>query len=88
MTPPAPPAATGGTFSGGTIAASGVSIVSFTGTTAQLGAASAASKIVSVTATVGGKALTFVVGAPDFVNTDFNAAFAGGLNGALVIVRT
>ena len=75
------------TFSGGTIAASGVSIVSFTGTTAQLDTAGAAAKVVSVTATVGGKMLTFVVGAPDFVNAEFNAAFTSGLNGTLVIVK-
>lgn len=87
VTPPASPAATGGTFSGGTIAQSGVSIVSFTGTTAQLGTASAASNLVSVTAAVGGAALTFVVGAPDFVNTQFTAAFPAGLNGVLVIVK-
>ena len=85
---PTPPAATGGTFTGGTIAASGVSIVSFTGTTAQLDTAGAASKLVSVTATVGGKMITFVVGAPDFVNAEFNPAFVRGLNGVLVIVKT
>ena len=85
-TPPTP-AGTAGAFSGGTIAASGVSIVSFTGTTAQLDTAGAAAKLVSVTATVSGKALTFVVGAPDFVNTDFNAAFPTGLSGTLVIVK-
>ena len=85
---PAPSGGTGGSFSGGTIAASGVSIVSFTGTTAQLNTAGAAQKAVSVTATVGGKMLTFVVGAPDFVNAEFNAAFPTGLSGTLVIVKT
>lgn len=86
-TPTTPPTTTGGSFSGGTIAASGVSIVSFTGTTAQLNTAGAAAKLVSVTATVGGKMLTFVVGAPDFVNAEFNAAFPNGLSGTLVIVK-
>lgn len=85
VTPPAPPASVG-TFSG-TIAPTGVSIVSFTGTTAQLNTAGAAAKLVSVTATVGGKALTFVVGAPDFVNAEFNAAFPTGLSSTLVIVK-
>ena len=77
-------------FSGGTIAASGVSIVSFTGTTAQLDAVGAANTplIVTVSATVGGKLITFVIGAPAFVNADFNAAFPTGLNATLVIVKT
>lgn len=91
-TPPAPapttPPAAQGVFSGGTIAASGVSLVSFTGTTAQLNAAGAALKIVSVTATVRGKFVTFVVGAPDFTNAEFNPAFPAGLNGTLVMVKT
>ncbi|TAJ21607.1 MAG: hypothetical protein EPO65_01035 [Dehalococcoidia bacterium] len=81
-----PPAGTG--FSGGTIAPAGVSIVSFTGTTAQLTTAGTTAKVVSVTATVGGKMITFVIGAPDFVNAEFNAAFPTGLNGTLVIVKT
>lgn len=85
--PPTPPAATGGAFSGDTIAASGVSIVSFTGTTAQLSTAGAASKVVSVTGAAAGKLLTFVVGAPAFVNTEFNAAFPTGLSGTLVVVK-
>ena len=83
-----PPAAAGGAFSGGTIAASGVSIVSFTGTTTQLDAAGAAAKAVSVSATVSGTMLTFVVGAPAFVNADFNAVFPTGLSSTLVIVKT
>ena len=87
-TTPPPAAGTGGTFSGGTIAPAGVSIVSFTGTTAQLNTSGAAAKAVSVTATVGGKMITFVVGAPDFVNAEFNAAFPTGLSGTLVIVKT
>lgn len=85
-TPPA--AGTAGAFSGGTIAPAGVSIVSFTGTTAQLGIAGAAAKAVTVAATVNGKMLVYVVGAPMFVNADFNAAFPTGFNGTLVIVKT
>lgn len=69
------------------IAAAGVSIVSFTGTTAQLNTAGAAAKIVTVTATVGGKLRTYVVGAPDFVNAEFNPAFPAGLSNTLVIVK-
>lgn len=84
--PPAAPVGTG-TFSGGTIAPAGVSIVAFTGTTAQLNTAGASAKLVSVTATVGGKLITYVVGAPDFVNVDFNAAFPTGLSATLVIVK-
>ncbi len=83
-----PPASATGTFSGGAIAAAGVSIVSFTGTTAQLDTAGAAAKALTVSATVGGKMLVYVVGAPPFVNADFNAAFPTGLNGTLVIVKT
>ena len=85
--PLTPLPATQGVFAGGTIAASGVSIVSFTGTTAQLSTAGAASKVVSVTAAVGGKSITFVVGAPDFANAEFNTSFPTGLSGTLVIVK-
>ncbi|TAJ21611.1 MAG: hypothetical protein EPO65_01055 [Dehalococcoidia bacterium] len=87
-TTPRPPSGTAGTFSGGTIAASGVSIVSFSGTTAQLDTAGAAAKVTSVSATASGRMLTFVVGAPSFVNADFNAAFPIGLSSTLVIVKT
>ena len=78
------------TFTGGTIAPVGVSIVSFTGTTMQLDAAGAANvpKITSVSATAGGKLITYVIGAPAFVNVEFNAAFPMGLNATLVIVKT
>lgn len=77
-------------FAGGTIAPTGVSIVSFTGSTMQLDAAGAANtpKIVTVSATAGGKLITYVIGAPAFVNTEFNAAFPAGLNATLVIVKT
>ncbi len=81
------PGAAAGAFSGA-IAPVGVSIVAFTGTTAQLDTAGAAVKAVSVSATSAGKMLTFVVGAPAFVNTEFSSAFSGGLNAALVIVKT
>lgn len=82
------PTASAGAFSGGTIAPSGTSIVAFTGSTEQLNTAAAAVKAVSVSATLSGKLLTFVVGAPSFVNTEFNAAFPTGLAGTLVIVKT
>ena len=84
--PPAPAAAAG--FSGGVIASAGTSIVAFTGSTDQLNSAGAAVKALSVSATSGGKLLTFVAGAPSFVNTEFNAAFPDGLKGTLVIVKT
>lgn len=82
-----PGAASTGKFSG-TIASTGVSIVSFTGTTAQLNTVAAAAKVITVSTAVGGKMLSFVVGAPAFVNTEFNAAYPMGLNGTLVIVKT
>jgi hypothetical protein len=81
----------GGTsFTGGTIAPSGVSLVSFTGSTQQLDAAGMANspKITTVSATSGGKLITFVIGAPPFVNSEFNMAFPNGLNNTLVIVKT
>lgn len=34
-----------------------------------------------------GKLLTFVVGAPDFANAEFNAAFPTGLSATLVVVK-
>jgi hypothetical protein len=78
------------TFTGGTIAPVGVSIVSFTGTVLQLDAAGAANtpKVTSVSATAGGKLITYVIGAPSFVNVEFNAAFPMGLNATLVVVKT
>lgn len=82
---PAAPAAGGFT---GSISPSGVSLASFTGTTAQLDSAGAAVKATSISVTVAGKILTLVVGAPAFVNTEFNAAFTAGLQGTLVIVKT
>lgn len=85
-TPPTPSGAAG-IFSGGMIAPGGVSLVAFTGTAAQLNLAGAAVKAVSISATAGGRMLTFVVGAPDFVNADFNAAYPTGLNATPVIVK-
>ena len=35
-----------------------------------------------------GRLLPYVVGAPDFVNAEFAAAFPSGLKGVLVILRT
>lgn len=83
--PAAAPAAGG--FSG-TISPSGVSLASFTGSIAQLDSAGAAVKATSISATAGGNILTFVVGAPSFVNIEFSAAFSTGLQGTLVIVKT
>lgn len=81
------PTGTDGTFIG-SIAQSGVSLASFTGSTDQLDTAAAAVKATSVSATAGGKLLTFVVKAPAFVNSAFIEAFPMGLKGALVIVKT
>lgn len=86
-TPAQVPSVTG-SFSGGTIAAGGVSIVAFTGAIADLNAAGVAVNAISVTAAVGGKSVIFVVNAPSFVNAEFNAAFPSGLSGALVVVKT
>jgi hypothetical protein len=73
-------------FAGGTIAPSGISIVTFTGNLEQLNTASAAAKVASVTVLSNGKPVTFIVGAPAFVNSEFTAAFPTGLKGTLVIV--
>ena len=87
--PVAAPAAKSLTFTGGTIAPTGTSIVSFTGTPMQLDAVGAANvpKITSVSATAGGKLVTYVIGAPSFVNVEFNAAFPMGLDATMVIVK-
>lgn len=87
-TGPTPPPAGPSGFSGATISPTGITIVSYTGSTEKLGTDSATAKVVSVSATVGGKLITFVVGAPAFVNAEFNAAFPTGLTAALVIVKT
>ena len=70
----------------GTVSATGTSIVTFTGTLAQLAATAAEAKAITVTATVGGKFVTHVVGAPAFVNTEFAAAFATGLTAQGLII--
>ena len=72
----------------GTVSATGTSIVTFTGTLAQLAATAAEAKAITVAATVGGKFVTHVVGAPAFVNAEFAAAFATGLTSqGLIIVK-
>lgn len=86
--PPPPPAAGTGTFTGATIAPSGLTIVSFTGTHAQLTTAGTTAKVVSASGTFSGKLLTFVIGAPDFVNVEFVAATSTGLSNTLLIVKT
>lgn len=88
VAPPKPVTTSAGGGFTGSISPSGVSLASFTGTTAQLDSAGAAVKATSISATVSGKILTFVVGAPGFVNTEFSSAFAAGLQGTLVIVKT
>ena len=62
--------------------------MAFTGTIAQLNAAGVAAGAISISATVNGRLLTYVVGAPDFVNAEFAAAFPNGLKGVSVILRT
>jgi len=94
----ADPAATGNgtamigfpTYSRGTIAPSGLTLVSFTGTIDQLEATGVANmpKIVTVSVTIDGKITTFVIGAPAFVNANFRAAFLRGLDATLIIVKT
>ena len=59
-----------------------------TGTIAELNAAGLAANAITISATVNGRLLTYVVGAPDFVNAEFAAAFPSGLKGVLVILRT
>ena len=61
----------------------GLSLVAVTGTVAQLDMLVAS----TVTATVGGRMLTYIVGAPAFVNEEFIAAFPGGLTRTPVIVK-
>lgn len=70
------------------MASEGISIVAFTGTITQLNAAGVAAGAISISATVNGRLLTYVVGAPDFVNAEFAAAFPSGLNNVLVVLRT
>lgn len=72
----------------GTIATSGVSIVSFNGgTVADLIASAQAAGLTSVSVTVDGDFVVLIPGAPAFVNAAFNAAFADGVpEGTLAIV--
>lgn len=88
----ATPPATGGTATAvgfaGTIAPAGLSFAAFTGSTAQLAAAAASAKATTIAATVNGRMLAYVVGAPAFVNAEFLAAFPSGLTNTLVVVRT
>lgn len=94
----ADPAATGNgtavigfpTFSRGTIAPAGLTLVSFTGSIDQLEATGMVNtpRILTVSVTIDGNISTFVIGAPAFVNANFRAAFLRGLEAALVIVRT
>jgi hypothetical protein len=82
-------AATDGSFSGD-IANLGVSLVLFDGgSMAQLVAAAQAESVTTISATVDGKFMTYVVGAPEFVNAAFKAHFAGGVSAQtpLVLVK-
>lgn len=84
-TPAAPPPPS---FTGGRVASDGVSIVAFTGTIAELNAAGLAANAITISASVKGRLLTYVVGAPAFVNVEFGAAFPADLNNVLVVLRT
>lgn len=77
-------------FSGAKIADAGLSIVSFTGTTALLDAVGTSNnpKVITVSVTVDGKIITHVIGAPAFVNANFRAAFLRGLDATYMIVKT
>lgn len=70
----------------GNVGSPGVSLVQFSGSVAELNAAAAGVRAITASATVGGRLLTFVVGAPEFVNSDFNAAFPSGLQGTFLIL--
>jgi len=85
--PTTPPPATGdGTFTSAP-AASGVSIVVFNGgTVAQLAETAAGLDVVSISATVDGAFVVYVVGAPAFVNAAFNAAFPDGLAAGTAVI--
>ncbi len=75
-----------GSFTG-TVAPSGVSLALFTGSRTQLQAAATATNAVTLAATVGGRMLVYVVGAPEFVNTEFDVAFPTGFSGTPIIIR-
>jgi hypothetical protein len=65
----------------------GLTITTYTGTLAEFEADGDALNLVSAFATIDGSFMGHVFGAPDFVNADFNAEFAGGLNNQGLIVR-
>jgi len=82
-------AATDGSFSGD-IANVGVSLVLFGGGSMnELLAAAVAEDVTTIAATVNGEFVTYVVGAPEFVNAAFNAHFSGGVDAQtpLVLVK-
>lgn len=83
-TTPTTPTTGGSTFSVAPVA--GLTFTQFGGTIAQLSTASTAAGVKTVSATVGGKMLTFVVGAPDFVNAAFVAAFPSGIPANTIVV--
>jgi hypothetical protein len=56
------------------------------GTVAQLGTDAAAAGATSVSVTVGGSFVVYVVGAPDFVNVDFATNFSGGVPAGTVVL--
>jgi len=71
----------------GPVAASGVSLALFTGSRTQLQAAATSTNALTLAATVGGRMLVYVVGAPSFVNAEFEGAFPAGFNGTPIIIR-
>lgn len=82
-------AASDGSFSGD-IANLGVSLVLFSGGSMDgLVAAAQAEGVTTISATVNGKFMTYVVGAPEFVNAAFKAHFSGGVDAQtpLVLVK-
>ncbi|MQA00897.1 MAG: hypothetical protein GEU80_16515 [Dehalococcoidia bacterium] len=75
-----------GSFTG-TIPSSGVALVTFNGgTVAQLAAAAQAEGVLSVSATVGGEFIVYIVGAPAFVNAEFNSTFSAGLEAGTPVI--
>lgn len=87
---PAPAAGAAAALPGvfaGAVAPSGASLVRFSGSLAQLAAASAAAGTRTAAAAVDGRMVTFVAGAPESVNAEFASAFAGGVDGPVVVSR-
>lgn len=73
----------------GDISASGVSLVVFTGETLEnLVAAATEEGLISVAATVDGQFVMYIVGAPAFVNAEFNAEFADGFGASTPVAVT